>query len=144
MNAKKIERLINKSLDTDLSRKEAIQLNKELLQSEDLLKKYSQIESIREAISISTDAEFRPGFEERLIRKIQFIKKEKYYFTWSDSLVLSFRRIALTAVIVLIVLVSYNLSNGNKYSLESLLGINDTSIEHAYDPLQNLIRSDKQ
>jgi hypothetical protein len=144
MNTKKIERLIYKSLDTDLSRKEAILLNQELLQSEELLKKYSQLESIREAIYKTAETEFRPGFEEQLIRKINSTKTEKFYLGWYESLVPSFQRIALTAVFILVVLVSYNLSNGNKYSIESLLGINDTSIEYAYDPLQNLIRSDKQ
>jgi hypothetical protein len=145
MNKKKIERLIYKSLDSDLSRRESKELHDELQSSEDLLEKYSQIESIRDSVSQSAATTFKPFFEERLMNKINSLPKPAgILFNWTDSLVISFRRIAAIAILLLIVLVSYNVSNGNNYSIESLLGMNETSIETAFNPFNNLIGGERQ
>jgi hypothetical protein len=145
MTNKKIERLFYKSLDSTLSRKEEEILNTELQHSEKLREKYSQIITMRNAVSKSAITSFQPSFEENLFRKIYNPEKEKKSLNgWSNFLFISFRRIAFTAIIILIILISYNLNSGNKYSIENLLGIYETSLEHAFDPFRNLLWSEKQ
>lgn len=145
MKSNEINKLIYKSFDGSLTKKESTKLERCLKESEEIQKEFNRLKVIRDKISGSALTSFKPFFEERVMTKINYpAKNEDYLSNWTISLVSSFRRIALTAIIILVVLVTYNLNNGNKYSIENLLGINETSMEHDFDPIHYLMWSDKQ
>jgi hypothetical protein len=140
---KKFEKLLYKSFDGILSIKEAELLKRELSKSAKLQEIYNQIKEIRTAVSRSSNTSFNPLFEERLFIKLNSqVKAEGYLNGWAESLSKSFQQIAYTAAIILALLIFYNLNNGNKSSIENLLGIYKTPVEYALDPTIQLFWSE--
>jgi hypothetical protein len=145
MKNKKLTKLIYKNLDGTLSNKEMEVLKNEWDNSESLKKKYNQILEFREKVSESGIHSFKPLFEERLLDKLSAGKlPEAVSRGWTNSLVVSFHHLALAAAIILILLITYNLESGNYYSFQNLFGTSQSSIELAFDPVQNLLKEIKQ
>lgn len=146
MNTKKFEKLVYKYLDGTLSNKENEAFKYELDNSLVHKDTYNQIIKMRSAVSAAADDSFSPSFENRVLENISvesFTGINTRINNFTDSLGHYFRRIALTAAVMLALLVTYNLTNGNNYSIENLLGISKTNYEYAFDPLNNLIGSGK-
>jgi len=72
------------------------------------------------------------------------VKTESYLDPISKPLFASFGRIAVVAIILLIILISYNLNNGNSYAIENLLGSSKTTVASAFDPFQNTLGVNQQ
>jgi len=133
--------LLLKSFDAELSASEKDALDKELQQSPELRQLKDEISSLRKEISGSGQMDFSPAFEAAVLRKVY---KPGLSFrqlnTFTDSLSLSFRRIAFSAAILLILLIGYNLNMGNSYIMEDILGISNHSVAGAaYDPTIQLL-----
>ena len=144
MKKKELEKLIYKSLDSKLSEKEHETLITELMKSDEYFSEYNRLLEIRHAVSETKETDFEPFFEERLLKKLNHtVNDEKYFDLLSNSLFASFRRVAVAAIIILIILVSYNLNSGNNYSIQNLLGLSQAKIENAFDPFLNLMGTDK-
>jgi hypothetical protein len=142
MKNKKLELLLYKSFDSHLTEEEAELLRQELQSSKELRRKYNEISEIRKAISNTAETSFDPFFEQRILSKINNTQSErKYVNVFADSLVFSFRKVALVASFLLVALISYNLISGNNYSIEGLLGTSKTPIEYAFDSTLNLFWS---
>jgi hypothetical protein len=140
MKNKKIEKLIYRKLDGTLSDNELEYLNHECDNSESLRKEYQQITELRDKISESGIKSFKPFFEERLLDKLSAGEQtNKHTNGWITSLTASFRQIALTAAIILAILVVYNLGRGNYYSIQTIFGVSQSNLEVAFDPVQNLL-----
>jgi hypothetical protein len=144
MKNKKTEKLLYKSFDVSLNKEEAEQLESALKNSAGLKKEYDEIKELREEIKNSAVTSFKPFFEERLLNKLNNSSSAQNMF-WDaqNSFVISFRKIGLTAICILIILLSYNLKSGNSYSIKNIFGISNAGIEYAFDPVQSLMRSDK-
>lgn len=142
MKKSKLELLIYKSLDSKLSGDESVLLESELQNSEECRKLYRQITELRKTVSSSAETSFSPLFEERLLNKI-FRQEAKLQPLngLTESLALSFRKVALIGSVVLLVLISYNVASGENYSIESILGTYSAPIEYALDTTYNLIWS---
>jgi hypothetical protein len=145
MKKNKINKLIYKSFDGSLDDKESAMLERYLLESDEIRKEYNRLNLIREKISGSAITSFKPFFEERVIAKINYPADDKDLLNnWTISLTASFRKVALVAMIILVMLVTYNLNKGNKYSIENLLGKEKISMENDFDPIHYLMWSEKQ
>ncbi|HEX2960965.1 MAG TPA: hypothetical protein VHO43_04190 [Ignavibacteriales bacterium] len=144
MKKTKLEMLLYKSFDAELTEKESELLRLELQNSKEFRNKYNEISRIRHAASQSKDSSsFEPFFEQRVLNKINSAqKKSGYTAAFAESLSFSFRKFAFAASFVVIGLISYNLISGNEYSINSILGKYQTSIEYAFDSTYNLIWSD--
>ena len=91
---------------------------------------------MRNAFSASGQKSFKPFFEERLLAKLSEKPESANGFElFLDSFTVSFKRIALSAVIIIILLISLNLSSSDKISLESVLGIPEVTVEETLDPI---------
>jgi|WetSurMetagenome_2_1015567.scaffolds.fasta_scaffold35159_2 hypothetical protein len=135
MSNKKLTKLIYKSFDGALSIKEAELLKRELSNSTELKGTYEQIKKIRSAVSVSSVTSFKPFFEERVLNRLNNqVKPEGYISGWAESFTVSFRQIAVSALVLLCLLIFYNLNNGNNLSIENLLGTYKTPIEYILDP----------
>jgi hypothetical protein len=145
MKKQKSKQLLYKSFDSPLSDKEKESLDSELNISVSLKEEQEYLSKLRGAIKQNAEVSFEPFFEERLMNKLnRTIKTEKYSDLVSSSLFSSFGKIAITAIIILIVLISYNLNNGNNYSINSLLGNSKTSIASIFDPFENTMGATKK
>jgi len=136
-----IEKLMYKSFDTFLSAKEEVLFNNELQNSPELREEIKQLRELRNTLEKSADQDFNPFFEDQLLNKLYSKETIPFAFSWINTLTYSFRKIALAAIILLILLVSYNIKNGNIYSVENLFGKSGSSIVYAFDPIQNLFGS---
>jgi hypothetical protein len=144
MRTEKFEKLVYKYLDGNLSSKESSILKFEMENFAEHLKIYNQIVEIRKAVSNTADETFKPFFENRVLENIAAGSYTGMSLNGlADSLALYFRKIVLTAAIMLALLITYNLTNGNKYSIENILGISKTNYEYAFNPLNNLMGDGK-
>ena len=55
--------------------------------------------------------------------------------TFIDSLVFSFKRVAIVTAAIAVILLSNNLIQADDISLESALGLEEISVVDAYDPI---------
>lgn len=138
------EKLIYKSFDGILTEEEQSLLNEALVASDELRKFREEILSLRNNIKSSAYTEFNPYFESRLFAKLNQPSRQSVGLLsgLSDSLELSFKKIAIAAAALLIILVLYNVKQGNLSSIENILGIYNTPIEYALDPALNLFGND--
>jgi hypothetical protein len=144
MKKKELQKLIYKSFDAPLTTEEKELLESELKASAELMEEYQSLFSLRGAVRNSARDTFEPFFEERLLSNLErSMKNEKAYDYISTPLFNSFGKIAAAAIIILIILISYNLNNGNNYSINNLLGKSETNLASVYDPLQNTLGSRK-
>jgi negative regulator of sigma E activity len=145
MKKQKLEHLLYKSFDSELSEKEKESLDSELKSSETLKEEQKYLSKLRIAIKQSAQTSFEPFFEERLMGNLnRTANKEKYFDLVSSSLFSSFGRIAIAAIVVLAILLSYNLHNGNNYSINSLFGSSKANIASVFDPFENTIGAEKK
>ena len=142
-NGNYIKELLYKSFDSILSEKEKTFLKEELEKSDELKKLQNEILSLRNRVKNSAYTEFNPYFETRLLNKIYQSSRQNGLLTGLyDSVEMSFKKIALTAAAILLLLVLYNVTEGNISSIEALLGIYQTPIEYALDPAIHILGSE--
>jgi hypothetical protein len=142
-NSSYIKKLLYKSFDSNLTPKEEAILKEELQKSGDLRELSGQITALRNKVKSSAYPEFSPYFESRLLANLNREQKQNGLLSGLyDSLELSFKKIALTAAAVLLILILYNVKQGNLSSLENVLGVYHTPIEYAFDPSAHLFEND--
>lgn len=144
MKKQKLEKLLFKSFDAPLSKEEKELLESELKNSPSLKEEQEFLNRLRRGVEQSAVNDFEPFFEERLMGKLnRSLKNERTFDSISIPLFSSFGRIAIAAVIILIILISYNVNNGNNYAINNLLGNSKTNIASVFDPFQNTIGAKK-
>lgn len=145
MKEKKIKKLLYKKLDAELTESETRFLNKELINTASLADEDRDLQKIRKLVAESAETSFKPFFETRVLNRINLsLDGNDSFASFANSLVLSFKQVGLAAILILILLLSYNLKSGNNRSLQSFLGISETSYEYyAFDPVQNFIGSNR-
>lgn len=139
------EELLWKSFDEELPPQEKELLQKELERSEELRSVRSEAISLRKLATDAAESSFAPGFADRVLRKLE--KQEQPKNAWENfsiSLPYSFRRVAYAGIAALLLLVAYNIFEGNNMAVERLLGKENIGIERAYDPALHLYRDMKQ
>lgn len=140
MKKKNLEKLIYKSLDGILTDKEAASLEAEMRNSAEAKNLYSEILLMRKNIEALPAPDFSPLFESRVMSKLNGDKLNNSRSQNSpDMLGIIFKKFAFAAVLILLLLITYNLNSGNSYSIENLLGTFTTPLELALDPSINLI-----
>ena len=140
----KLLKLMLKELDSNLTETEKAELQKELAESEELqnvLLDRQRILKIRQAVADSSRSSFKPFFAERIMQKInQPSQDANRYEVFVDFLVNPFRKIALIAIFLTLILISYNLGSRGDISLDGALGIPQISVEDALDPISLLLK----
>jgi hypothetical protein len=111
-------------------------LNKALEESEELRNEKSTIEALRERVKQSVVNSFSSGFTERVMKHVfDNHHEEEILF---DTLVRIFKPVVVAAVVLLVCLIFYNISETNQMSFEGAYAITDVSVEEAFDPLVDL------
>jgi hypothetical protein len=127
---KKILKLLYRSFDDDLSKREQRQLEKGLENSTELRKEKERIAAERQAISTGAAQSFKPGFVGRVMRRIQAMAEEKNTLeAFYGILKAVFRRLAVAAAVIMIVLITINLIIGESLSAERAFYTSELTFE---------------
>jgi len=131
---KKILKLLYRSFDGDLKKKEQKQLAEALKSSKELQQEKEQISAQRQAVSDSAALSFKPFFAEQVMNRISSeVKKENTLEIFYETLKAIFRRFAIIGAVVLIVLISYNLKTGDSLSTDEVFYASDVTFEEILD-----------
>ncbi|MFC1569697.1 hypothetical protein ACFL4L_05645 [bacterium] len=126
--------LLLKSFDAGLTVDEQKQLDAALGESEALRLEQEQLIVIRQALWTFSTPGFRPFFSERIIAKIKASKEQVDFEPFFESLKLAFRPLAISALVLIIGMMSFNAIQNNESFISSLLPSEETSLEQAFDP----------
>ena len=132
---KKQRDLLYRSFDDALTPKEDAQLEQALAESKSLRKEKERITALRNAVSSKAARSFEPYFADRVMQRIvQTTKKERGRETYFDALFSVFRPVVVGAIILIIVLLSYNIIRSDRVSLAGAFAEPQVTLEEAYDP----------
>lgn len=135
MTNKKLEKLLYKSFDAELSIRESKILENELKHSKELRKLQEQISAMRKAVQNSKSELLKPFFEERVLNKIKSNSEPiSFYNELGEMFGTVFKQIALGAVILIVALVIYNFSQGNNEGIKNIFGSKNFQVQYALDP----------
>jgi hypothetical protein len=145
MKKKQFEELLWRSFDKGLTLSEQNLLQKELERSAEFRSMQQEAIALRNSVRQSVQPDFAPAFADRVIRRLQEQNRQKSAWeSFSISLPDSFRRVAYAGVAAFLLLVVYNIAEGNSLAVERLLGKENITIDRAYDPALHLYRDIKQ
>ena len=130
---KNILKLLYRSFDSKLNKKEQNQLNIALKRSAQLRREKELITTQRKALSATGEQSFKPFFAERVIKQITS-QKENGLEAFYEAIKHVFRRFAVVGALVMLILVTYNLSIGDNFSQEEAFYASDLT----YEELQQL------
>jgi hypothetical protein len=137
MNEKNLK-LLYRSFDVPLSPDEQEQLNKALDKSQELRKELEKLRVIRKNVAASKELSFKPFFAERVMQQINKISMINYYDILYQSLARLFKPVLVTAILLIIAISTYNITNTRQISLEGALAVPRITLEQAFDPSLSL------
>lgn len=126
---KKILRLLYRSFEEKLEEKEQKQVEETLRKSEELRWEKERIVAMRKAVSESACGSFKPFFAERVMNRIMAEEKEGPMVSVFEPLKAVFQRLAIAAAIVIIVLIVYNLSIGESFTMDEAFYVSELTFE---------------
>lgn len=127
----KVLELLYRSFDGQLTPAERQRLEEALAHSQPLREEKEKIAALRQTVAGSAAQSFEPFFAERVMQRIQ--AKGRLLAAAGDdfiaSLMWSFRRIALAAIIAVFLLLAGNIIQKGEISLNSMLAMPQLTID---------------
>lgn len=117
------EDLLLRSFENELTSSEKIALENELESDRVLKKRQREFIQIREALAAKEPASFGMFFAERALNKIRVLHQDVEY-----QLFAFFKRYQLVAIGLVIALLAINVVLADSFSLQSILGLEDETI----------------
>ena len=130
----KILKLLYRSFDTSLTPEEQTILDQAMEQSEELRQEMEKIILIRKKVEASSMNTFKPFFVDRVMQRIERIKNRNYYNLLDESLFRIFKPVMIAAILLILIITSYNITSTKQLSLEGILAVPDVTLEQAFDP----------
>ena len=130
--------LLYKSFDAALTENELRVLEKALTESAALRKEKERIEDVRTRIAVTAQHSFYPGFADRIMNQIAREKVENPSDLFFESLITVFRPVAIAALVLIGVFITYNMTATEDISLKGAFAISDVYVEEAFDPIIEL------
>lgn len=139
MNKKKILKLLYRSFDEQLSPEDEALLAKYLKDSPWLRAEYQRTTSIRQKIISAGAGNFKPFFEERVLRrKADVSERERAFDIFSMELSLVFKRVTLASALLIAGLISWNITKSDHLSLRNAFSVPEITIEKVFEPFNQL------
>jgi hypothetical protein len=124
--------LLYRSFDATLSPREQQQLD-EALETYELLRREKEKNSeLRKVLADSATRGFPSFFIDRVMHRINSWQTKEEI--WYESIMGVFRPIAVTAIMLLIILLTYNFNTNKNISLNSAMNAPSVTVEDAFDP----------
>ena len=130
--------LILKSYDEELSETERKNLERALADSAELRQEKERIEEIRNQITANTKQSFSEGFADRVMNRISEKGPQRESDLFFESLFSVFRPVAIAALLLIGVFITYNMTATEDISLKGAYAIADVYVEDAFDPIIEL------
>jgi len=124
----KLKKLLNRSLEGDLTPREHERLNEALRRDPGLREEKTRTLEIRRSLARSRASGFEAGFSGRVMTRIR--EKEESGQSPDvlyEAFMFVFRRVALVGAAALLVMLTYNLSIGDNFSEEEALFASDST-----------------
>ncbi|MBN1154119.1 hypothetical protein JXB12_04285 [candidate division KSB1 bacterium] len=136
----KIKKILFYSFDSDLGENERNLLNDSLANSHTLRQEREQMDKVRSLLTQNDTFHFRADFTDRVMRTIrEQHDQENYQETIFRSLLGLFKPIAVGAILLLIMMMSYNIIQHKQSSSSTDIVIPEKMMEIAFDPVLPLI-----
>lgn len=136
---KKLEKLLYKELDGTLNSVEQLKLDKALKSDAAFQAERKELLNLREMVASCKEPEFKPFFETRLMQKLNNSASEfGFQELFIETLASQFRKILVPAMVIILVIVSYNLGTADVISFDSVFGIPDINYVDAVNPVNYL------
>lgn len=126
---KKALRLLYRSFEENLKEKEQKQLEEALERSQALRAEKEKIAAMRKAVSETAYSSFEPFFAERVMNRITAEEKVGPIVSVFEPLKAIFQRLAIASAIVIIVLIVYNLSIGESFTMNEAFYVSELTFE---------------
>jgi hypothetical protein len=130
----KILKLLYHSFDTLLTPEEQKILDQAVSQSEELKQEMEKIILIRKKVKANSVKTFKPFFADRVMQRIDRIKNRNYNDLLGESLFRIFKPVMIAAVLLILIITSYNMTSTKQLSLEGILAVPEVTLEQAFDP----------
>lgn len=129
--------LFQRALDGELSMEEERRLAALLEESPSLRLEFERVRRLRALVEESREDSFKPFFSSRVMSRIRAQAKEE---TFAHALAWLFRRVAVAAIVLIVALTAYNISQqhaaGNHRSaLEAVLGLPPATVSTSISTL---------
>jgi anti-sigma factor RsiW len=132
---KRTNDLLYRSLDSPLGDAEQAELERVLKESAALRAEKKRIEKLREVLTHSGEKKFKPFFAERVLQRLALPERRRESeVDFFSSLVFLFRRVAVAAALVCLLMIAYNIIENNGLSMNNLLGFQEYTIEDVWLP----------
>jgi len=125
---KRLLYLLYSSLENDLSGKEQEELNKGLEANPDLKERKARLQDMHQSLRAGHGKPFAPGFADRVLDQVRMSKSEEENLF--DSIIWSFRRLAVIGTAAILILAFSNILSGKEFTLDSLLALPQISLEN--------------
>ena len=129
---KKILKLLYRSFDDRLKKKEQKILAQALENSPGLRQEKEQIQAQRQAVAKTAAQSFKPFFVQRVMEQINALEGKTNGLDWQmfyESLSAVFRKVAVAGAALSIILFVYNLGIGESLTLEEALTLSDLTLQ---------------
>ncbi len=113
-------------------------LEEALEKSQELRKEKESIINLRKRISESAGQTFGTFFADKVMAQIKSGQEESGEERFFESLISVFRPVAIAAVMLLLVLLSYNMVSNQEYSVDGAFAYSQGTVEEAFDPILDL------
>jgi hypothetical protein len=131
---KKIYNLLLRSYETNLTDRETRMLKQALDESSALQEEKVRIDQLRSLLRHPKEQRFQPFFADRVLSRIRDSKGFTAVDSFFDTLLMTFRPFAVSAVILLLCLLSYTLMTDGESFLSGLSPVSEPTLEQAMDP----------
>ncbi len=135
----KIQDLLLRSFDTELTKAERRRLDEALQNSAQLRHERERIRLVREAITEKTPCSFSPFFAERVMSRIRRENASSIEVAYGDVLVGAFRPVIVAAFLLILVLLSFNALRNDGAVMAGVLSGSGVGVEEAFSPSYALI-----
>jgi hypothetical protein len=127
---KRILKLLYRSLDSPLKKKDKERLDKALEESDELRHHQIEILSMRRAVAESASRSFSPGFGERLLGRIQRSQNVKNGLNGQFRAYKTvFKPFAVATLAILVILIFYNISHDELLPKDKIFYVTDLTVE---------------
>jgi len=121
---KNLYNLLLRSFDAPLKDEERRQLDRALDASGDLREMRKEIVTLRDGLQATRQSSLKPFFAERVMERLRAPEQ-----SLADYFVSVFRNVAIGATVLVVVCSVYNITHANAFTLESVLGIHQPTLE---------------
>ena len=127
---KRILKLVYRSLDAPLKRKEQERLRRALAASGDLRRQRDEIIALRQAVADGAARSFRPEFADRTLDRLRSgPAREDRLAALLRAYAAAFKPVAIAGLVILAVLVSYNLANRELMPRDAIFYASDLAVD---------------